>query len=96
MERYNLPEDIDVFYITAKSFPQGIADAHKKLQALFASTTGRKFFGISFPDRKGVIAYKAAAQSEHPEEGSTFGCEHTSSEKENTRVHSFTIIRMIA
>jgi hypothetical protein len=75
MELYKLTEDIDVFYITAKSFPEGIVDAHKKLHALFPSAASRKFFGISFPDRKGVIAYKAATQSEYPGESNTYRCE---------------------
>jgi len=61
METITLDNDIKVFYITAKSFPDGIMDAHKQLHALVPFSPDRKYFGISRPEN-GPIVYKAAAE----------------------------------
>ena len=74
MEKYFLKEDVDVFYITAVSFPDGIMDAHQKLQSLLPSTRGRNFFGISYPDKTGTIIYKAAVEESYPGEAEKYGC----------------------
>jgi len=61
MEQFTLDKDINVFYIMAKSFPDGIKEAHETLHSLVPFAVGRRFFGISRPE-KGVITYKAAAE----------------------------------
>lgn len=61
METITLPTDINVFYVTAKSFPEGIEEAHKALHALVPSSVNRKYFGISRPE-DGSIIYRAAAE----------------------------------
>ena len=55
-----IDNDIKVFYVTAKSFPEGIMEAHEKLHSLVPFSTNRRYFGISRPEN-GVIVYKAAA-----------------------------------
>ena len=65
METITLNNDIKVFYITAKSFPDGVLDAHNKLHALVPFSTDRKYFGISRPEN-GTIYYKAAAEEINP------------------------------
>jgi hypothetical protein len=67
METIALDNDIQVFYITAKSFPDGALEAHQNLHALIPFTTERKYFGISRPEN-GVISYKAAAEEMEPGE----------------------------
>ncbi|MGG9971819.1 hypothetical protein ACQ33O_08520 [Ferruginibacter sp. SUN002] len=61
MTIFNLETDIEVYCITAKSFPDGVLEAHQALHALIPYTTDRKYFGISYPEKPGSIIYKAAA-----------------------------------
>lgn len=61
IEIINIDKDIKVFCKLAKSFPDGILEAHEKLHSLFPFTVERKYFGISRPEN-GVIVYKAAAE----------------------------------
>jgi predicted transcriptional regulator YdeE len=67
MDTITFNSDINLFYISATSFPDGIMDAHQKLHTLVPFSTERKFFGISRPEN-GVIAYKAAAEELTPGE----------------------------
>lgn len=62
MEEYILNEDIEVMYITADSFPNGVLAAHQKLHALFPDGQ-RMYFGISRPNEKREIIYKAAVET---------------------------------
>ena len=62
METYNLEKEIKVFCVAATSFPDGVLEAHQTLHSKIAFTTERKYFGISRPDNKGSIEYKAAAE----------------------------------
>lgn len=75
MEVYQLNSDIKVFYVTASSFPEGIADAFKALHSLLPSIDGREFFGISCPNNDGIIIYKAAVAELNPSEAERYGCE---------------------
>ncbi len=68
-----LNNDIKVFYIAAKSFPDGIMDAHQRLHTLVPFSMGRKYFGISRPEN-GVIVYKAAAEELHEGEAEELNC----------------------
>ncbi|WP_212003236.1 hypothetical protein [Chitinophaga sp. HK235] len=74
MEKFILEQDIPVFYVEASSFPEGILAAFKKLYALLPDLNGRRFFGISYPDRSGRIIYKAAVAENAPGEASQYGC----------------------
>ena len=75
METTILSEDIKVYCITAKSFPDGIKEAHEKLHSLITFVPGRKYLGISYPDEKGNIIYKAAANELTEGELSSHGLE---------------------
>ena len=72
METITLVKDIPVFYITARSFPEGIPEAHEKLHELVPFTKVRNYFGISRPEHGGAIIYKAAAEEKDPEEAKKF------------------------
>jgi hypothetical protein len=74
MENFNLEKDIKVFYITAKSFPFGVGEAHQKLQSLLPHTEGRQFYGISYPNSEGIIQYKAAVAETFAGEGGSYDC----------------------
>jgi hypothetical protein len=74
METITLDNDIKVFYITAKSFPDGIMAAHKKLHELVPFSTDRKYFGISRPENS-VIIYKAAAEEINEGEAVKLNCD---------------------
>ena len=67
METITFDNDITVFYVQAKSFPDDIMYAHKKLRALVPFSTNRKYFGISRPETDGIV-YKAAAEEIRPNE----------------------------
>jgi hypothetical protein len=74
MVTINLDHDIKVFYVTAKSFPDGIQEAMKKLQSLFPSSAKRKTFGLSRPENGKGIVCNAAAEELDAGEAEKFGC----------------------
>ena len=73
METYTFPQNIPAIYVEASSFPNGVMAAHKTLRAKVGEGKGRRFFGISFPNEKGEIIYKAAAGELHPGEAGELG-----------------------
>lgn len=70
-------QEADVFLccIKATSFPAGVMDAHKKIHELVPAKEGRRYFGISRPE-KGSIVYQAAAEI-RPDEAHELKCEST-------------------
>jgi hypothetical protein len=62
MQSYNLEKDILVFCVTATSFPDGVLAAHQKLHGYIPFNEKRNYFGISCPDKTGIIIYKSAAE----------------------------------
>ena len=75
MGKYNIDKDIKVFYVTAISFPEGVGGAFQKLLSFLPKPGDRLLYGISFPDEKGKIIYKAAVEEAFPGEGEQNGCE---------------------
>ena len=82
-EHYLIDHDITTFYVAADSFPSGVAKAHKQLRALLPSTENRNFFGISRPDRNGIITYMIAVEETFKEEGKKYGCKTLTLKKGN-------------
>lgn len=74
MEIFNLEKDIPVFCVSAHSFPDGIEAAHQKLHSLITGSAERNYFGISQPNRNGIIEYQAAAEEVRNNEGLSLGC----------------------
>ena len=62
MESFNLESDINVVCVTAKSFPEGIVEAFDQLYSIVTVTESGRQFGISRPDERGKIVYKAAVE----------------------------------
>lgn len=74
-QNYKLESDILVMCITATSFPDGVMDAYKKLQSLVKDSNQRRYFGISHPNKDGVIVYKACAEQRYAGEADKVGIE---------------------
>ncbi len=62
MEKYKIDNDIEVVFLKADKFPENVPDAYEKLNSLLPTNPNRRFFGISHPNEKGIIQYKAAAE----------------------------------
>ena len=74
METTVLEKDINVLFVEAKSFPEGIMEAHQKLHGLVPFDRERKYFGISRPE-DGTIVYKAGMEEAFPGEASKLNCQ---------------------
>jgi predicted transcriptional regulator YdeE len=75
MEIVTIEKDVPVLYVTAESFPNKIMDAYQELHSLIKdSNNDRMYFGISQPNEKGNIIYKAAAEELEPGEAEKYGC----------------------
>lgn len=59
---FNVENDIEVFCVKAKSFPDGVLSAHQTLHALIPFSEQRRYFGISRPENGEEIIYRAAAE----------------------------------
>jgi len=62
MKTITIENDIKVFYVTAKTFPDGIGEAIEKLHSLFPFSKERRIFGLSRPENNDGIIYRAAAE----------------------------------
>jgi hypothetical protein len=93
MEPYHLDHDIRLCCIPAKSFPDGVMAAFEKLMTIFPDQQGkRRLFGISWPDGKGSMVYKAAVEERYRGEAEKLGMEAyllKSGEYLSTVVHNF-------
>lgn len=74
METITLDKDINVFFVTAKSFPDGVLDAHNKLQELVPFLADRNYFGISRPEN-GLLVYRAATEEKSQGEAEKYKCD---------------------
>jgi hypothetical protein len=61
IENYIILDDLKIYTLTAKSFPEDIGEVHHRLYKLFPPNPPRKYFGISRPEN-GVIIYKAGSE----------------------------------
>ncbi len=80
IEKYNLKDDIKVFGVEVKNFPEGIGEAFDKLVNMLAEGFERSFYGISEITEKGFI-YKAAAEEKYKGEAEKYHCESYGIEK---------------
>src|SRR6478752_6506240 len=75
MEIYTLKKDMEIFCVTARSFPYEIKQAFGALINLLSSIEGRTFFGVAFEDENGDMIYKAAVLESFEGEAEKLGCE---------------------
>ena len=55
MKRIKIENDIKVFYIQAKSFPDGVMEAFQKMHSLIEFPPQRRNFGISRPENGEIV-----------------------------------------
>ncbi|MCB0746815.1 MAG: hypothetical protein H6613_09005 [Ignavibacteriales bacterium] len=67
MEIIKFINDKLVYCVTAKSFADGIVDAHKTLNKQIPVKHNRNYFGIAYMNPKYEIIYKAAVEESSPE-----------------------------
>lgn len=72
MEIFKIENDFTLMYVEAASFPDGIEEAYKKLEAVLTEDEKRKLFGISYGGENGNIVYKAAAEESYPGESEKY------------------------
>jgi len=60
MESLNLKEDIHLFCVKAKSFPEGIDGAQQELASLPLAYSDRSHFGVSYMHDNEIIYFAAA------------------------------------
>jgi hypothetical protein len=93
METYHIYQDISLCCVAAKSFPDGVMAAFQLIMNIFPDQQGqRRLFGVSWPDGKGGMIYKAAVEEKFPGEAQKFGLETyllKSGEYLSTTVHDF-------
>jgi len=73
METFELKEDIKIICNQAKTFPEGIKEAFDTLQQSLPDCEKRTWYGLSSPNEKGVVIYKAAVTELTDEEAEKFG-----------------------
>lgn len=73
MEKYSLDKDLNIFYVTASSFPEGIPAAYQQLANLVPLTKDRTLYGISRPEG-GPIVYRAGLEQSYEGEAEKYGC----------------------
>ncbi len=75
MENYTINRDIKLLYVQATSFPLGVGGAFKQLDEKISNNPDRLRYGVSFPDGKGGILYRAAVEEAFADEAAQVGCE---------------------
>jgi len=74
MKTITLETDINVFYVTANTFPEGIGEAFEKLHSSFPFSRERRIFGLSRPENNDGIVYRAAAEEMYEGEAEKLQC----------------------
>src|ERR1700712_5502713 len=75
MEIYHLTIELNILYVTASSFPNGIDAAFDKLKKVLPDGRTLTLFGISKPDEHGEIIYKAGVLENNANEAKAYGLE---------------------
>jgi hypothetical protein len=73
MENVTIENDINVFYLTASSFPDGIQEVHARLHSLVEDSSERTTFGISRPEN-GTIIYRVGFEEKYAGDGAIYDC----------------------
>ncbi len=80
MEKYNLPNNLKVFGVHVKTFPQGIGEAFDGLMKMLPPGDERPYYGISQCTKEG-ITYIAAALETFDGESKNYGYENYTIER---------------
>jgi hypothetical protein len=81
MEIYNLKNDIRVFGMQVKNFPNGVGEAFHDLIKLFPADDKRSYYGIFSMAQGGNMIYHATAEETYRGEAEKYKCERLTIEK---------------
>jgi hypothetical protein len=62
MKEIQLPEDIKLLLVKAKSFPDAVVQAYQELERAIVQPAGRSFYGISRGSEDGGVLYWAGVR----------------------------------
>jgi len=74
MDAYNLKNDVKVFGVEVRNFPNGIGEAFEKLMKMLPVRDKRSYYGIFEMDRNGRMHYYATAEETRNDEADTYKC----------------------
>jgi predicted transcriptional regulator YdeE len=74
MEKYQIKDDIKVFGLEVKTFPNRIGDTFDALVKLVPDGFARHYYGICYPDSNNHIVYLATAVEKEFGEAEKFNC----------------------
>jgi hypothetical protein len=74
MEKYNLAEDVKLFGVRVRTFPNGIGKAFDELIKMLPPGDKRPAYGISECTKEGIV-YNAAVLETYEGEAEKYGCE---------------------
>lgn len=80
MEKYILPDDLRVFGVQVKTFPNGISEAFDSLVKMLSGRFDRSFYGISYVENDAMV-YIAAAVEKYKGEAEKYNCKGYTIEK---------------
>lgn len=80
MEKYILPDDLRVFGVQVKTFPNGISEAFDSLVKMLPGRFDRSFYGISYVENDAMV-YIAAAGEKYKGEAEKYNCKGYTIEK---------------
>lgn len=80
MEKYILPDDLRVFGVQVKTFPNGISEAFDSLVKMLPGRFDRSFYGISYVENDAMV-YIAAAVEKYKGEAEKYNCKGYTIEK---------------
>jgi len=80
MEKYLLQNDVKVFGVEVKTFPNGIGETFDSLVKMLPGGFDRSFYGISFM-KDGAMAYVAGAEEKFIGEARKYNCERYTVER---------------
>jgi predicted transcriptional regulator YdeE len=81
MEKYTLQNDLKVFGVQVKTFPNGIGEAFEALVKMLPGGFDRPYYGISYMSKDGKMIYIAAAIEKQEGEAEKYNCERYTIEK---------------
>jgi hypothetical protein len=80
MKLYYLKEDVKIFGVRVKTFPDGIGEAFDALVKMIPGGFNRSYYGISYMEGNDII-YKATAEEVIDGEAEKYKCEKFTIEK---------------
>ena len=81
MEKYTFQNDLKVFGVQVKTFPNGIGEAFDGLVKMLPGGFDRSYYGISYMSNDGAMVYIAAAIEKQEGEAEKYNCERYIIEK---------------